>query len=102
MHLRQYDGDNLFGQWICVDSTEQNKDFVADEQLAFGILSDRNMSVINALGLRHAGAGPGGNAIAIPAHFLIRKDGTIAWRYISPRAQDRPDPAEILAAIETL
>jgi peroxiredoxin len=90
----------LYG--ICVDSPAQNKDLVADEKLTFGILSDAKMSVIDALGLRHTGAGPGGNSIAVPAHFLIRKDGTIAWRYISPRAQDRPDPTEILAAIEAL
>ena len=43
-----------------------------------------------------------GADIALPAHFLIRRDGTIAWSFVARHANVRPDVAEILAQVRQL
>jgi peroxiredoxin len=66
------------------------------------VLSDTTRDVIRRYGLLHPGGGPGGTDIAVPAQFLVRPDGSIAWRHVSRRIQDRAAPAETLAAIAAL
>jgi len=85
-----------------VDSPDISRELVAADGLPFRILSDASRDVIRRYGLLHAGGGPGGTDIAVPAQFLLRPDGTIAWRHVSDRIQDRAEPAETLAAIAAL
>ena len=72
------------------------------EGLAFPLLGDPERAAIRAFGVLHAGGGIEGEDIALPAHFLIRSDGTIAWRYVSPRINARPTPDAIEHAIGEL
>jgi peroxiredoxin len=85
-----------------VDTPDESRELAAAEGLAFRILSDEKRDVIRRYGLLHPGGGPGGTDIAVPAQFLVRPDGSIAWRHVSRRIQDRADPAETLAAIAAL
>ena len=85
-----------------MDSPETSRELVAAEGLPFRILSDTSHDVIRRYGLLHPGGGPGGTDIAVPAQYLLRPDGSIAWRHVSRRIQDRAAPAETLAAIAAL
>ncbi len=75
---------------------------VEERGIAFPVLSDPDCSVIRAYGLLHENGGPQGEAVAVPAHFLIEKAGRIVWRFTSRLAQDRPHPDDVVKAIEGL
>ena len=87
---------------VSVDGPEPSRALIDSEDLRFRLLSDTSLDVVRRYGLLHAGGGPGGADIAVPALFLVRPDGRIAWRHVARRAQDRADPQEILAAIAAL
>jgi len=70
--------------------------------LGYEFLSDPDASVIRAYGLLHAGGGPEGGDISVPANFLVRSDGSIAWRFVSTHVQSRISPDEVLSAVEAL
>lgn len=53
-------------------------------------------------GLLHEAGGPDGEDIAVPAQILVARDGTIVWRHVARRVQDRAPLADTLAAIEEL
>jgi peroxiredoxin len=71
-------------------------------ELGFPLLADPECAAIRAYGLLHAGAGPGGTDISIPAHLLVRRDGSIAWSFVAQRINDRPAPAAVARAIDAL
>lgn len=75
---------------------------VERNKLSFPILADESRTVLKQFGLLHAGAGPGGSDIAIPAHILIDRGGAIRWTRVSSLVQDRPDPKEVLEQIQKL
>lgn len=87
---------------ICTDAPSDSKRVVEKYKLNFSILADDKGDVIRQYGLFHPGGSPKGGDIAVPAHVLIDSSGKIAWRRKSEKIQDRPDPAEIRAAIEAL
>lgn len=84
---------------IAVDTPELSRAVVDKQQLDFRILCDTDVKVIQAYGLVHAAGGPGGLDIAIPASILIDRNGAIVWKYVAARAQDRPDPSDIIEII---
>jgi peroxiredoxin len=75
---------------------------VTKDKLTFPILSDPDGAVLRAYDVLHARGGPGESDIAVPAQFLVRRDGSIAWRFVSTRIQSRSDPADTLAAVTKL
>ena len=76
---------------------------VADKVgLGFDILCDTDRKLIEAFGVVHKGAGPGGSDIAVPAHVLIDTTGRITWRHVAKKIQDRPYPTAVLQAIGEL
>lgn len=87
---------------ISVDPPAKSKSVVERNRLPFPILADENREVIGNYGVRHRGGGPNGSDIAIPASFLIERDGVVIWRHVSELVQDRPDPALILSWVEKL
>jgi peroxiredoxin len=87
---------------VSVDTPEESRALAQAEKLPFRILADTTRDVLRRYGLLHAGGGPGGADIAVPALFLVRPDGRIAWRHIARRVQDRADPQEIQDAIAEL
>lgn len=87
---------------IGADSPEEALTLRSQLKLHFPLLADPQARVIEAFGVRHAGGGPGGSDIAAPAHFLVDREGRIAWRFIAHRQQERPGNAADLAAIDSL
>lgn len=87
---------------VSVDEPAQSRALVARFELPFRSLCDTSRDVVRRYGLLHAGGGPGGSDIAVPALLLVRPDGAIAWRHVSRSAQDRADPADVMAAVRAL
>ena len=87
---------------VSVDEPHHSLEVVASLKLPFAILSDSRREVTRAYGLLHEGASPEGADIAIPAHLLLDRSGTIRWRYVARKSHDRPHPDEDLAAISAL
>jgi peroxiredoxin len=85
-----------------VDTPQQSREVVSADGLRFRILADTSRDVVRSYGLLHPHGAPDGSDIAVPAQFLLRKDGSIAWRHVSSKVQDRVDPAEVEAAIGAL
>jgi len=84
------------------DTPEQARKMAEKHRLGFPILCDPSCEVIKQYGLLHAGGNPDGKDTAVPAHLLIDVDGRIAWRYVSGRITDRPDPQDDVAALRAL
>ena len=53
--------------------------------LNFAVLRDADMSVIRAYGVAMKG-----QDLAVPAVFIVRRDGTIAYHYVGESQADRP------------
>ncbi len=84
---------------VSVDPPQRSAQVVERNGLEFPILADTEREVIRAYGVVHAGGGPEGGDIAIPAQFLIGRDGKILWRFVSSHVQYRVDPDELLRTI---
>lgn len=87
---------------LSADSPQEAADLEAGDDLPFRVLSDPDAGVARAYGLLHARGGPGGKDVALPAHVLLGRDRRIAWRHVAHRIQDRPSPADVLAALDAL
>lgn len=82
---------------ISIDPTDRSEAFVATRGLTFPLLSDPKMTVIRAYGVEHVG-----KDIALPASFVIKQDGTIAYRYVGENPRDRPSVDDLLAQIKAV
>lgn len=60
------------------------------------LLSDESREVVRRYGLVHAGGGPDGQDIPVPALLIIDTDGRIEWAHVARRVQDRVDPDLLL------
>ncbi len=85
---------------VVVDPVATNADIVRQAGLAFPILSDPDLRMIDAYGLRHVEAHDGQD-IARSASVLIDADGIVRWTRVPENFRVRPTPKEILAAIDT-
>jgi peroxiredoxin len=86
---------------VVVDPVETNETLARDAGLEFPILSDPDMRLIDAYGLRHR-AGHDGNDIALSASILIDGEGIVRWASVSENVRVRPTPREVLARIDEL
>lgn len=84
---------------VSTDSPEEATRLREDLDLPFLVVSDPEAKATVAFGLLHAHGGPGGKDVALPAQLLIGRDLEILWRHVAERIQDRPAPADVLAAI---
>ncbi len=87
---------------ISVDPPKKSLAVVQKQHLGFSILSDRDCKVIRDYGILHEGGGPHGGDIAVPAMFLIDRDGKLVWFHKAKRITDRALPREVLEAIRAL
>jgi peroxiredoxin len=87
---------------ISVDPPELSSEVIEEDRLPFPIIADTDGAVIRTYGLMHAAGGLHGEDIAIPAQLLVARDGTIVWRHVARRIQDRVHPEQTLAALERL
>jgi peroxiredoxin len=92
-------GTTVFG--ISVDSPHALRVFAEQQQLSFTLLSDFNKEVAGALGVLYEQLGSF-KGVAKRSVFVIRPDSTVAYRWSSDNAKDRPDLAEVKTALSTL
>ena len=86
---------------IVVDPVETNAELARDAGLDYRLLSDPDLRVIDAYGLRHVG-GHDGHDIALSASFLVDGDGIVRWSFITRNFRVRPTPDDVLAALDAL
>ena len=85
---------------IAVDTVEENATLARAAALEFQLLSDRELHMLDAYGLRHV-AGHDGTDIALSASVLIDAAGIVRWTSVARNFRVRPTPAEVLAALDT-
>jgi len=80
---------------ISADAREETAAWQADEdpedQLGFPLLSDPDSAVAKAYGVYDAPHG-----IALPAVFVIDREGAIRWRQVGESIADRPTAEAVL------
>lgn len=86
---------------VCTDKPADSKRVVERYKIPFDILSDPDAKFIRQLGLVFQEP-MGRGDIALPANFLVDKNGKVAWRYISSHVQMRVDPALVLEEVRKL
>lgn len=79
---------------MSVDPPASSVELSRKLQLTFPLLSDVDRSVTRRYGVEDAE-----NEIAWPAIFLIRPDGTVAWRSLAETYKVRALPAQIFEAL---
>ena len=79
---------------ISVDPVENNRAMVEKLLLPFPLLSDPEGQVIKAWDVWNDG-----ESIAKPAIFAIRRDGSVAWRYVGRDFADRPTDDELFDSL---
>lgn len=84
---------------VSPDSVEENRGVAERFDLSFPILSDRDLVLTDALGLRHEGASMNRDRpdVPRPATFIIR-DGRIVWRDLTDNWRIRIQAEDLLAA----
>jgi len=86
---------------VSSDPVDKNRSVVERLGLEFPLLSDSNLELIAALGLKHEGAGPGGSTITRPATLIVR-NASIVWRNLTENYRIRPHPEDVLAALASI
>src|SRR5262245_37870748 len=64
------------------------------------LISDADLNMAKAVGMVHAGAGPGGKDTNAPTTLLVDGSGTVRWLERPPNFFGRIPPDEVLAAID--
>ena len=80
---------------VAVDPIENNRAMVDKLLLPFPLLSDPEGRVIKQWGVWTENGG----GIAKPSIFAIRRDGSIAWRYVGRDFADRPAADELFESL---
>ena len=87
---------------VVVDDPATSADLAKQAKLDYPILSDPDLRVADAYGLRHVAGGPEGQDIAHSASVLIDAAGTVRWTSVTRNLRVRPLPEDVLAAIDAL
>jgi peroxiredoxin len=82
---------------ISSDDEGDTKQTVQNHGLKFPVLSDKDREVINTYNVIDTG----NDRIARPAAYIVRQDGTVAWKSLDTKAARVPT-AEILAELGKL
>ena len=82
---------------ISSDDEGDTKQTVQNHGLKFPVLSDKDKAAITAYNV----VDPGNNRIARPAAYILKKDGTIAWKSLDTKAARVPT-AQILTELGKL
>jgi len=70
--------------------------------LTFPLLSDTGSKVIDAYGIRNAGAKGKSEGVPHPVLFIVDRTGTIRAKLMRDGYRERPESAEIIAAAKSL
>ena len=82
---------------ISSDNEADTKRTVQNHALKFPVLADKDKNAITAYNV----VDPGNNRIARPAAYIVRADGTIAWKSLNTKAVRVPT-AQILTELGKL
>lgn len=98
--IRRLDGEILA---ISADRSEDLRQLAESQGLDYRLVSDPELKVIDAYGLRHVGAGMGESSdIARPAVFVLDREGRIVWRDITDNWRVRVRPESILEQLAAI
>jgi len=86
---------------ISRDSVESSRKLAADAGLEVRLLSDPDLHVIDAYGVRHPGTGLGDD-IARPATFIVDREGVVRWRDLTENFRIRPRPQRIVEELRKI
>lgn len=81
---------------ISADTKEESLKFAKKLKIPFPLLSDPGMHVMSAYGV-----GDAKRDIAVPAVFMVNRDGTVIWRYIGESIVDTSTAKDLLEVIDT-
>lgn len=78
---------------ISADSVADNEKFSQRRGFKIVLLSDKELKVIDAYGLRHSNGGIYGD-VARPATLILDREGRVVWRLLTDnwRVRVRPEP----------
>ena len=82
---------------VSSDNAADTKRTVQNHGLKFPVLADKDRTVIAAYNV----VDPGNDRIARPAAYIVKKDGTVAWKSLDAKAVRVPT-AEILTELGKL
>ncbi len=88
---------------VCTDTPKQIQKGYRHHQLGAVMLSDRDLVVTDAFGLRNLGfhSGPAGlEGLPVPTSMLIGSDGKVLWVDQAENYQRRNGPKVVQAALQ--
>lgn len=86
---------------ISADKIDDSRRVVEKHALPFDLLCDTEIRVIREYGLQFREPFRDID-IALPANFLVDREGRIAWSWIAGSVQDRADPAVVRLEVDKL
>lgn len=86
---------------VSVDSRFSLKAFAEQQELNFSLLSDFNKEVAGQLGILYADF-LGMKGVAKRSVFVVKPDSTVAYRWVTENAGDRPDLNEVREALGSI
>jgi peroxiredoxin len=99
---QRHEFENRASIWIVnPQDTRATKRFKEKHRAPFAFLADENLDVVNLYGIYHIRYEEHGH-IPYPVTFVIRPNGTVAWRYLGLKPRDRPKVEDVLKALEQL
>lgn len=86
---------------VLAQAAEPVRRYVEETGLPFNVLVDETRDVARAYGVYHRVALDAWNT-ARPSVFLIDRDGSIRYSYVSSNQREYPGPEEILKVVDDL
>ncbi len=84
------------------DAVSVHSDFANSENIAFTLLADEKVEIIEAFGMTNPRYPKGSSwyGIAVPAIFVIDPKGVISHRFTTTNYRDRPSPEAVLSVLQ--
>ena len=84
------------------DDVSVHSDFAKSENIAFTLLADSKVQIIEAFGMTNPRYPKGTSwyGIAVPAIFVIDSRGVITHRFANTNYRDRPSPEAVLSVLQ--
>ncbi len=87
---------------ISTDSVEAGRKLAGDAELDYRLLSDPELTAIDAFGVRHPGGFLGERDIARPATFILDREGIVRWRDLTENFRVRVRPQRIVEELRKI
>lgn len=67
----------------------------------FTFLADENLDIVNLYGIYHTQHEEHGH-IPYPVTFIVKPDGTVAWRFLGLKPRDRPKVEDVVHMLDAI